>query len=104
MIDEKNKEEKTSVEKDGRIKYVRVRSSDGSYSNALAFIVDSSNVDFEDNRSLDEHLDDKALESIYSENGINLGRKTYQDNEEENIEPAHHSSAIGQMVKTNGQY
>ena len=89
---------------DGRVKYVRVRASDGSYSNALAFLVSPENVDFNDGRSLNEHLDDKALESIYSENGINLGRKTYQDTEEENIEPGHHSSAIGQMVKATGQY
>ena len=96
--------EEAPIEKDGRVKYVRVRASDGSYSNALAFLVSPENVDFNDGRSLNEHLDDKALESIYSENGINLGRKTYQDTEEENIEPGHHSSAIGQMVKATGQY
>lgn len=104
MIEEKNKEKETQNRKDGNIKYVRVRSSDGSYSNALAFIVNSSNVNFEDNRSLNEHLDDKALESIYSEDGINLGRSNIARDENEDIIKGEKSAAIGHMVHAEGDF
>ena len=98
------KEGEIPIAKDGRVKYVRVRSSDGSYSNALAFIVDSSNVDFEDNRNLDEHLNEKALESIYSENGINLGRSNINRNGNEDIIKGEKSAAIGHMVHAEGDF
>ena len=90
--------------KDGRVKYVRVRASDGSYSNALAFIVNSDNVDFEDNRDLNEHLNDKALESIYSEDSINLGRSSLPRGESEEIVKGEMSAAIGHMVHAEGDF
>lgn len=101
---EDDKKDDEDIYKGGRVKYVRVRSSDGNYSNALAFIVDSDNVDFEDNRSLTEHLDEKALESIYSENGINLGRSNIIRDENEDIIKGENSAAIGHMVHAEGDF
>lgn len=88
----------------GRVKYVRVRSSDGAYSNALAFIVNSSNVDFEDNRSLDEHLNEKALVSIYTDTGINLGRTPLKKEGDTELIIGENSSAIGHMIRTEGDF
>ena len=90
--------------KEGRVKYIRVRSSDGNYSNALAFIVNPDNVDFEDDRHLNEHLNDKALASIYSEDSINLGRSSLPRGENEEIIKGEKSAAIGHMVHAEGDF
>lgn len=94
----------TTLIKDGRVKYVRVRSSDGNYSKALAFIVNPDNVEFEDNRSLNEHLEEKALASIYSEDSINLGRSQLPRGENEEIIKGEKSAAIGHMVHAEGDF
>ena len=58
-----------------RIKYVKVREEDGTYSDAILLAVDAINVDFSDGENLIQKLSKKAEKNIYSDNGINLGRK-----------------------------
>lgn len=60
----------------GRIKYVKVREDDGTYSDAILLAVDALNVDFPDGENLIQKLSRKAEKEIYGDNGINLGRKT----------------------------
>lgn len=88
----------------GRVKFVRVRNSDGSVSDALAFVVNAENVDFEDKRNLLEHLDDKALSSIYSKDGINLGRSPLLEKDQDEIIVGEKSVAMGHLVKAEGDF
>lgn len=104
IVKDNDEEEDKPISKEGRVKYVRVRSSDGNYSNALAFIVNSDNVDFEDGRNLNEHLNDKALASIYSEDSINLGRSLLPRGENEETIKGEKSAAIGHMVHAEGDF
>ena len=57
-----------------RIKYVKAREDDGTYSDAILLAVDALNVDFPDNENLIQKMAKKAEKAIYSDNGINLGR------------------------------
>ena len=59
-----------------RIKYVKVREDDGTYSDAILLAVDALNVDFPDNENLIQKMAKKAEKAIYGDDGIHLGRKT----------------------------
>lgn len=59
-----------------RIKYVKVREDNGTYSDAILLAVDALNVDFPDNENLIQKMAKKAEKAIYGDDGIHLGRKT----------------------------
>ena len=61
-------------EKQGHVKYIRVRQADGSFTDAMLIAVSPYNVDFEDGTNLVEKLEEKAEKRYYGDTSINVGR------------------------------
>lgn len=80
-----------------RIKYVKVREDDGTYSDAILLAVDALNVDFPDNENLIQKMAKKAEKAIYGDDGIHLGRKT-------NSEQGTNTHALGFSNSIPGDY
>lgn len=80
-----------------RIKYVKVKEDDGTYSDAILLAVDALNVDFSDGETLIQKLAKKAEKKIYSDEGINIGRKI--DSEQGTL-----TNAFGNINSIPGDY
>ena len=82
-------------EKQGHVKYIRVRQADGSFTDAMLIAVSPYNVDFEDGTNLVEKLEEKAEKRYYGDTSINVGRIPGTDTGANSI-------AVGENVTAKG--
>ena len=82
-------------EKQGHVKYIRVRQADGSFTDAMLIAVSPYNVDFEDGTNLVEKLEEKAEKRYYGDTSINVGRIPGTDTGTNSI-------AVGENVTAKG--
>ena len=82
-------------ERQGHVKYIRVRQADGSFTDAMLIAVSPYNVDFEDGTNLVEKLEEKAEKRYYGDTSINVGRIPGTDTGTNSI-------AVGENVTAKG--